>query len=66
MSLSTFLLDVTTPIIPSGSTQATAPVADAAAQTQQAAGGFGSNPLMVIVMYSSYKKKRAKNGRIKK
>lgn len=52
MSLSTFLLDVSTPIIPSGSTQAAAPVADAAAQqSQQAAGGFGGNPLMVIVMY---------------
>ncbi len=51
MSLSTFLLDVTTPIIPSGGTQAAAPVADAAAQTQQAAGGFASNPFMVIVMY---------------
>lgn len=52
MSLSTFLLDVSTPIIPSGGTQAAAPVVDAAAQqTQQATGGFGSNPLMVIVMY---------------
>lgn len=47
MNLSTFLLDVTTPIIPSG-TQAAAPVANAAAQQGQTSAG---NPLMVIVMY---------------
>ena len=53
MSLTTFLLDVSTPIIPSGGTQAAAPVADAASQAaqQQATGGFASNPFMVIVMY---------------
>lgn len=54
MNLTTFLLDVSTPIIPSGGgTQAAAPVADAASQAaqQQAAGGFASNPFMVIIMY---------------
>ncbi len=50
MSLSTFLLDVSTPIIPGG-TQAAAPVVDAAAQQGQQAASGGGNPFMVIIMY---------------
>ncbi len=49
-----FLLDVTTPIIPSGGGGAVAPVVDGAAQAaQQAApaGAFGGNPFTVIIMY---------------
>lgn len=55
-NLATFLLDASTPIIPSSGTQAATTAAPAVAeqaaqQTQAASGLFGNNPVIVIIVY---------------
>ncbi len=55
-NLATFLLDASTPIIPSSGTQAATTAAPAVAeqaaqQTQAASGLFGNNPVTVIIVY---------------